>query len=65
MSKNLLCQGIHCPNRSECLHNARYLAAPIAERRSGKTIAHCIDQKDFERKALDHPQMRGSYPRGC
>ena len=36
MGKAILCQGIHCPNRSECLHNARYLAAPLAERRGGK-----------------------------
>ncbi len=64
MSKNILCQGIHCPNRSECLHNARYLAASAADR-ANKSITHCIDQKKFERVRLDHPQMRGSYPRGC
>ena len=63
MSRRILCQGVHCPNRSECLHNARYLAAPLEQRRSAKVIAHCIDQKDFERKALDHPQM--NFPRGC
>ena len=63
MGKAILCQGIHCPNRSECLHNARYLVASAADR--SRAIAHCANQKHFERKALDHPHMRGSYPRGC
>ena len=61
MGKAILCQGIHCPNRSECLHNARYLVASASDR--SRAIAHCPNQKHFERKALDHPQM--NFPRGC
>ena len=61
MAKAILCQGIRCPNRSECLHNARYLVASAADR--SRAIAHCPSQKHFERKALDHPQM--NFPRGC
>lgn len=54
MAKELLCQGVHCPNRQECLHNARYLAAADDDRR--KAITHCRSQKRFERIRLDHPQ---------
>ena len=61
MGKAILCQGIHCPNRGECLHNARYLVASAADR--SRAIAHCVNPKHFERKALDHPQM--NFPRGC
>jgi hypothetical protein len=43
------------------LHNARYLVASAADR--SRAIAHCANQKHFERKALDHPQM--NFPRGC
>jgi hypothetical protein len=43
------------------LHNARYLVASAADR--SRAIAHCPNQKHFERKALDHPQM--NFPRGC
>ncbi len=63
MSKTMLCQGLQCPNRGECLYNARYHAATPEQRHAA--IKHCIDQKKFERIRLDHPQMRGSYPRGC
>jgi len=54
VNKNILCQGVRCPNRSECLHNARYLAAPAEDRH--RAIAHCLSQKRFERISLDHPQ---------
>ena len=54
MTKTILCQGVRCPNRSECLHNARFLAAPEEARQ--KAISHCLSQKRFERVALDHPQ---------
>jgi hypothetical protein len=57
-SKKILCRGIHCPNRGQCLHNARFLVAPAEKRSSPSVISHCVEGKKFERVALDHPQMR-------
>lgn len=56
-SKKILCRGIHCPNRGQCLHNARFLVAPAEKRLSPSVISHCVEGKKFERVALDHPQM--------
>ena len=55
-----LCRGEHCPNRLQCRRYQMYVAHPEAP-----SVSKCPDGKWFERNSLDHPQMRGSYPRGC
>ena len=55
-----LCRGRECPNRGQCKRYLMHAANPDVP-----SVSKCIDGKGFERAYLDHPQMRGTYPRGC
>ena len=60
MATSKLCRGEHCPNRAQCRQYQMHVAQPEAP-----SVSKCLDGKWFERNKLDHPQMKGSYPRGC
>ncbi len=60
MATSKLCRGEHRPNRAQCRQYQMHVAQPEAP-----SVSKCPDGKWFERNKLDHPQMKGSYPRGC
>lgn len=65
MDKKKYCKGVKCTAKKQC----RWFRLWLKEIADGNTTEpatnHCVDQKRFERYELDHPQMKGSYPRGC
>lgn len=60
MATDKLCRGNQCPNRAQCRWYQQHVANPEKQ-----SISKCPEGKWFERNSLDHPQMKGSYPRGC